>query len=193
MKPNLTKPIVFAAFLATSAAARDLASSPSVNFGPPDKEKLSYAQGMHIAMELKPAGVEFDPDVIARAIKDVLEGKPTQLTDSEVATLLKEVKINGVPGYALQDKQKVSYAIGMHRGLQLKSASADVDPDIIAQGLKDKMSGKPTRIQESEVEPLFRDARMYGLTQQSKKNKAEGEAFLAKNAKESGIKVLPDG
>jgi FKBP-type peptidyl-prolyl cis-trans isomerase len=55
------------------------------------------------------------------------------------------------------------------------------------------LEGRPTKIQKSEIQPLFAQAKSYGLAQQSKKNKAAGEEFLARNAKEPGIKVLPDG
>lgn len=91
------------------------------------------------------------------------------------------------------DKEKVSYALGMNLGLQLKHADADVDVKVIAQAINDVLAGKPTRIQQSEIQPLFRQAQEYGLAKQGEKNKIEGEAYLAKNAKMPGITVLPDG
>ena len=48
------------------------------------------------------------------------------------------------------------------------------------------LEGKPTKLQELEVEPLFEQAKAYGALKQSEKNKADGEAFLSKNAKADG-------
>ncbi len=91
------------------------------------------------------------------------------------------------------DKKKVSYALGMNLGLQLKRNNADVDPEVIAQAIKDVMEGKPTLIQESDIRPLFMQAQAYEKTKKIGPKLAEGKAFLAKNAKEPGIVVLPDG
>jgi FKBP-type peptidyl-prolyl cis-trans isomerase len=91
------------------------------------------------------------------------------------------------------DKEKLSYALGMRLGLQLKQAGADVDPDVIAQAIKDVLEGKPTKIQESEIRPLMMQAQAYGAAKKAEKNKAASDAFLAKNAKTPGVTVLPDG
>jgi FKBP-type peptidyl-prolyl cis-trans isomerase FklB len=184
MKPNLQIAAILAAFLTFSASAQQT---------PPDRQKVSYAQGMHLGLELKPTGAELDADAIAQGIKDVLEGKPTRLKESEVATLLNQAQVNGFASQARKEKQNVSYAVGMHRGLQLRRVGAEVDTDEIAQGIKDVLDGKPTKIQESEIEPLFRQAQAWGIAQQSTKNKSAGETFLAKNGREPDITTLPDG
>jgi len=109
-----------------------------------------------------------------------------------VSAIAQEFKPAATPS-GPPDKEKVSYALGMNLGLQLKHADADVDVNVIAQAIKDVMEGKPTKIQQSEIQPLFRQAQAYGLAKQGEKNRTEGEAFLAKNAKTPGITVLPDG
>lgn len=91
------------------------------------------------------------------------------------------------------DDDKVSYALGMKLGLEIKRTGADVDVNTIVQAIKDVMDGKPTQIAESEMRPILQEAMAYQRAAASKKNKAEGEAFLAKNAKEPGVTVLPDG
>jgi FKBP-type peptidyl-prolyl cis-trans isomerase len=91
------------------------------------------------------------------------------------------------------DKEKVSYALGMRLGLQLKHADADVDADAIARAIKDILEGRPTQLQESDLKPLFTQAQAYGLAKQSSKNLAEGAAFLAKTAREPDVTALPDG
>jgi FKBP-type peptidyl-prolyl cis-trans isomerase len=91
------------------------------------------------------------------------------------------------------DEEKVSYALGMNLGLEIKRMGADVDVDAIVQAIKDVTEGKPTRIGESEVRPIVQQELAYQKSVMSRKNKAEGEAYLAKNAKAAGVIVLPDG
>jgi FKBP-type peptidyl-prolyl cis-trans isomerase len=91
------------------------------------------------------------------------------------------------------DKEKLSYALGMNLGLQLKQSGAEVDADLIAQAIHDVMEGKPTQLQESEIHPLFAQAQAFSMAKKSEKNRADGEAYLAKNAKAEGVTVLPDG
>lgn len=55
-------------------------------------DKESYAIGMDIAISLKRNNVETDPDVLARAIKDVISGQTTQLTDEEAKKLLSDMQ-----------------------------------------------------------------------------------------------------
>ena len=84
---------------------------------------------------------------------------------------------------------KVSYALGMNLGVQIKRVGAEVDVDTIAQAIRDVLGDKPTRLQENEVRPLLAQAQTYEVT----RRKAEGEAFLAQNAKVEGVTTLPDG
>jgi FKBP-type peptidyl-prolyl cis-trans isomerase len=57
----------------------------------------------------------------------------------------------------------------------------------------DVVYNKPTKLHEDDVKPLLEQALEWGKLKKSEKNKAEGVAFLAKNAKEPGVKTLPDG
>lgn len=53
-----------------------------------DKDKLSYALGMDIAAQFKARSVEVDPDLFARAMKDVLAGAKTAMTPEDVKTTI---------------------------------------------------------------------------------------------------------
>jgi FKBP-type peptidyl-prolyl cis-trans isomerase FklB len=90
-------------------------------------------------------------------------------------------------------KQKLSYALGMNLGLQIKHASIDTDIDVLARAIKDVLEGKGTEIQEPEIGPLLKQAEGFGRLKQISKSINQGSAFLARNAKEPGITVLPDG
>jgi FKBP-type peptidyl-prolyl cis-trans isomerase FklB len=95
---------------------------------------------------------------------------------------------------------KVSYIIGMDIGKNLKKQSIDVNPDILAKGIKDVLSGGKTLLTEQEVREtmaIFQKemmAKQEELTKKlGEKNKKEGESFLAENKKKEGVRTLPSG
>jgi FKBP-type peptidyl-prolyl cis-trans isomerase FklB len=53
-----------------------------------EKSRVSYAIGMMLGHNWQQQGLEVDPDITARAIKDVLSGKPTTLTQEEMQQTL---------------------------------------------------------------------------------------------------------
>jgi FKBP-type peptidyl-prolyl cis-trans isomerase FklB len=101
-------------------------------------------------------------------------------------------------------KEKLSYGIGMSIGGNLKRAGFDVDVDILAGAIKDVLGGKETKLtdqQSREVIQTYQKEMSMKREEERKKvaekNRAEGEAFLAQNKKKDGIKTqtvtLPDG
>lgn len=98
------------------------------------------------------------------------------------------------------DKEKISYSIGMDIGGNLKRGSVEVDPDLLARGLKDSYGGGKTILTEDQARQAITDFQKAQMAKQaetmkilSEKNKADGEKFLAENAKKEGVKVLPSG
>jgi FKBP-type peptidyl-prolyl cis-trans isomerase len=61
-----------------------------------DKDKQSYAIGINVgkglSQNLKQAGVEIDPAILTRAIKDVLSGGKQSMTDQEAQETLKALQ-----------------------------------------------------------------------------------------------------
>jgi FKBP-type peptidyl-prolyl cis-trans isomerase len=92
-------------------------------------------------------------------------------------------------------KAKVSYSIGLDIGKQMKAGSVDIDPDVLAQGLRDALAGKSllSDQQLQEVQAEFRKQLVAKQAQQADARKKEGEAFLAQNAKKPGVKTLKSG
>jgi FKBP-type peptidyl-prolyl cis-trans isomerase len=96
-------------------------------------------------------------------------------------------------------KDKVSYAIGMNIGSGIHRQSVDVNPDMLAQGIKDAIAGK-TQITEEEARAAIvqLQADMRAKQEEQAKmaaetNKKEGEAFLAANKAKQGVVALPSG
>ena len=98
----------------------------------------------------------------------------------------------------LQDS--VSYSIGMDIGRNLKGQMIDVNPDALAQALKDlNGDSKPmlTDAQARSAMMAFQTQMMATHAEKMKtageKNKKDGEVFLAENKKKEGVVTLPSG
>lgn len=73
---------------AAKPAASSANGSPATEPLPTQREKASYALGMNIAKGLKGQGVDADPGLVARGLKDEMAGGKTLLTDAEAVAAL---------------------------------------------------------------------------------------------------------
>jgi FKBP-type peptidyl-prolyl cis-trans isomerase FklB len=97
-------------------------------------------------------------------------------------------------------KDKVSYAIGMNIGESMKKDSLDINPDILARGMKDAMSGGKLLLTDEQVKQVMAELRTQ-VTQRkeaeakqiSDANKQAGQQFLAANKSKPGVVALPSG
>src|SRR5580698_8918905 len=101
-------------------------------------------------------------------------------------------------------KEKASYAIGLNIGSNIGKSlhddSVDIDPNILARGLKDGLAGNKPLLTNEEMQ-----ATMTALGADVKKRKADklekesavsiqaGAAFLAANKAKEGVVGLPSG
>ena len=98
---------------------------------------------------------------------------------------------------------QVSYIIGRDLARNFAQQGLELDVDTLAGALKEGLQGLPSRLTQEEMQ-----AAMQQLQEQTggadndqqdqdsdtmNNNKAEGEAFLAENAKKSGVTTLPSG
>jgi FKBP-type peptidyl-prolyl cis-trans isomerase FklB len=97
-------------------------------------------------------------------------------------------------------KDKVSYAIGLNIGKNLagdlKKQSIDIDSDLLTKGIQDALTGAKPLLTDQEIQETmmaFQKELMAKWEEAGKKNKADGEAFLAENKKKEGVKTLPSG
>ena len=97
-------------------------------------------------------------------------------------------------------KEKTSYAIGLNIGKSLKKDSLDVDPNILARGLRDALAGGKTLLTDDEAKAAIlalqgdlrkrMDAKMQA---DGSVNKKAGEEFLSANKTKDGVVTLPSG
>jgi FKBP-type peptidyl-prolyl cis-trans isomerase FklB len=123
------------------------------------------------------------------------------LVGLSIVTLFLAGQIGAQETPVLKDqKDKVSYSIGMEIGKNMKRQSLDVNPELLTRGVKDAFSdGKPLMTDEEMKEALMAFQKEMMVKQQElakiagEKNQKEGEAFLAENKKKEGVITLPSG
>ena len=97
-------------------------------------------------------------------------------------------------------KDSVSYSIGMDVGRNLKQQMLDIDPTLLARGIRDIIDSLPPALTEEQVQACMANYQQQVMAKhqdamkaQGEKNKKEGEAFLASNKTKDGVVTLPDG
>ncbi len=101
-------------------------------------------------------------------------------------------------------KDRLSYALGMGYAATLKAQSLEVDPALLSQGFRDASAGGKTLMTEEEaratvtglqVELKKRQTALRAELKQvlAARNKADGEAFMAENRAKDGIVTLDSG
>ena len=112
------------------------------------------------------------------------------------------------PKTVLKDqKDKVSYSIGLQIGGTIKAQGLDVNPDLLALAIKDTLAGGKTLLTEQEAGEVMQKlqtemmakgaakaaAETAKAAESAPKNRKDGVTFLAANAKKEGVKTLPSG
>src|SRR3954447_13740060 len=99
---------------------------------------------------------------------------------------------------SLQDK--ASYTIGLNLGKSLKTNDIQANIDLIVRGLRDGLGGGAALLTDEEMQTTMQTLQTQVTAQQEtkrkaagEKNKAEGEAFLAKNKDKAGVKTTASG
>lgn len=98
------------------------------------------------------------------------------------------------------DAQKFGYAIGIDLGKSLQPVKDDVDIASLKAGLDDAVGGATPKMDDAAREQIkitvakkLQEKQVADREKQSEKAKAEGEKFLAENAKKAGVKTTASG
>ncbi|MFO0952879.1 MAG: FKBP-type peptidyl-prolyl cis-trans isomerase [Isosphaeraceae bacterium] len=97
-------------------------------------------------------------------------------------------------------KSKASYGLGLSLGKNLKAQSVDIDPELLARGLKDGLTGAKPMLTDEQIQAVMQEfqqqlvaKRMEASKVAAEKNLKDGEAFLAANKAKPGVVTLPSG
>lgn len=97
-------------------------------------------------------------------------------------------------------KQRISYTIGLNIGRDFANQGVEVDTTSLLAGIRDGLGGQKPRLTDEQMVAEVKTFRESMVAKQeaklkalAEKNKADGAAFLAKNAKEAGVVVRESG
>jgi FKBP-type peptidyl-prolyl cis-trans isomerase FklB len=97
-------------------------------------------------------------------------------------------------------KDKASYAIGVNIGRSMKKDNVDIDPGVLARGIKDAFAGSKLLLTDEDAQAalatLKNDVQKHQQEQHQvavEKNKQEGDSFLVANKAKPGVVALPSG
>ncbi len=106
----------------------------------------------------------------------------------------------GEPSAFKDQKEKVSYGIGVGVARDFNRRGVDLDVDSFLKGLRDELSGSKLLMTEKELDnTMDAYARELRLKKEeddkvaAEQNRKAGVAFLAANAKKKGVVTLPSG
>jgi len=135
-------------------------------------------------------------------ISENQKGKGMKFRSFVVATCL----LFAVQGFAqdktdLKDqKEKLNYVIGVDIGKALQKQGVPIDPELVAKGIKDAVSGGKLLMTDHEIQETMmafqkemRAKQEEANKQAGEKNKKEGQTFLEANKTKEGITTLPSG
>jgi FKBP-type peptidyl-prolyl cis-trans isomerase FklB len=98
------------------------------------------------------------------------------------------------------EKDKLSYSIGADLGKNFKTQGIDINPEALAKGMQDGISGSQLILNEQQMKEVLNKfqkdlmaKRTSEFNQKAEENKSKGEKFLAENKGKEGIVVLPSG
>jgi len=120
--------------------------------------------------------------------------------DKDTADSAAEQTANGDNVAELSLEQKFSYVMGTNMARQMQSQNVEFDIDQFLEGFNAARSSEPLKYDESQARQIsmdfqnqLRQRQIAAREKAASENKANGEAFLAANAKQDGVVTLPSG
>jgi FKBP-type peptidyl-prolyl cis-trans isomerase FklB len=94
------------------------------------------------------------------------------------------------------ETDRLSYSLGVEMGYQLKNQSVDINPDLLAQGIKDAQRGGQLLMATSEMKQTiigFQQRLFAKRKNMADKNAQDGQQFMVMNAKQPNVRTLASG
>ncbi len=111
------------------------------------------------------------------------------------------------PSAFKDDKDKISYSLGVDIGRTLQKFQLDLNESALSQGIADVLGNKPMAMTDQELQETLQAFQQKMMQKQqeamakkqdemkgvAEKNKADGKKFLEENAKKAGVKTTASG
>ena len=172
-------------------------------------EKASYSIGLNIGLGMKQRGVRLVTAAVVLGFNDGLSGAKPALSDKEAERTAKlfnkllraSAKVRAAmlteevdPSRPLASfAGKASYCIGLGLGKGAKEDPMELSATMLARGLDDGASARKPLLSQEQARDVLVAFQRERVKRIARKNRKEGEAFLAENATKPGVKTLPSG
>lgn len=97
-------------------------------------------------------------------------------------------------------EERVSYAIGLNIGRNLQREGIEVDPALLAEGIRDVLSGADPKLTDEQIDAALTEYQTQLRERMAARREADaasneeaGAAFLRENADREGVVTLPSG
>ncbi|MFP7721632.1 FKBP-type peptidyl-prolyl cis-trans isomerase [Lysobacter sp. A3-1-A15] len=192
-----------AALLGTAAIAQEKTVLTT------DREKASYMVGYDVGRSIGPAGPDLDVAAFGRALDRAFEGGEPLLSEQDAQATSQalmqrvESRAGRLPADAKVpdvDTAHVGYLIGGNVGRSLAPIKDELDMPVVLQAVRAVLADTPLLMEEAELNAVresFSTRLQAGMAQKaqaaSEANRAEGEAFLARNKQVKGVITTGSG
>ena len=208
MKVPMRGVVALLAIAASLAAAVASAQGAGTSLDT-DREKVSYMIGLDVGHSIEAAGPDVELKAFEHALRNALDGgkplvpedKAQSLAQSLMARIASRAgKLPAGTPVPTVDRQQVGYLIGADVGRQLASIAEEIELPMLIEGVRTVLANTTPAISEAEANTLraaFAE-RMQAraeaeATAKGAKNKAEGDAFLARHRLEKGVYTTGSG
>jgi FKBP-type peptidyl-prolyl cis-trans isomerase FklB len=107
--------------------------------------------------------------------------------------LLPALSLAAEPAALSTEAEKVSYSVGYQVGGDFQRQGWEISPDALVQGLRDAIAKNTPRLTQEEMNLTLGNLKKKLVAEQQAARKQTDAAFLAANAKQPGVTVLPSG
>jgi FKBP-type peptidyl-prolyl cis-trans isomerase FkpA len=189
--------------IAVPAAAQDKGALTT------ERDKVSYMVGHDVGRSIAPVGPDLDLAAFERAVRNAFDGEPPLISESEAPTVGQALMLRSASraGQAPEGaeipevaKDKVGFLVGADVGRSLAPIKDELDLSVLLQAVRITLSDGAQLMDEAALATVRESFSARMKTTMSAKaaaaaenNKAEGEAFLAKNKGEKGVFSTPSG
>jgi FKBP-type peptidyl-prolyl cis-trans isomerase FklB len=98
------------------------------------------------------------------------------------------------------ETERINYSVGYQIGGDFKSQGVELDPDSLVQGIRDALKKKEPLLSQEQMNATLVDLKKKIVADQQTaekktavENRKASAAFMAENAKRTGVTVLPSG
>jgi FKBP-type peptidyl-prolyl cis-trans isomerase FkpA len=167
------------------------------------REKTSYMIGLDVGRSIESAGPDIDLAAFQKAVANALQGNPPLIAQDKVQPLAQAMMARiaarsgkapaGAPVPTVA-RDQVGLLVGADVGRQLAPIKEEIELPLLVQGVRTVLSNGKPLIGDAEADSL-RSAFAQRMQAQAEaraavegaKNKAAGDAFLAKNRTAKGV------